>query len=49
MKTVELFAGTQGLKGNMERSVIPKELFYEIFAKCVSNDNCTLNEQEKKA
>lgn len=23
--------GTQGLKGNMERSVIPPELFYEIF------------------
>ena len=29
--------GTQGLKGNMERSVIPKELFYEIFAKCVED------------
>lgn len=29
--------GTQGLKGNMERSVIPEQLFYEIFG-VISNN-----------
>jgi hypothetical protein len=29
--------GTQGLKGNKERSIIPKELFVELFENLTNN------------